>query len=474
MAVLAALALALAGVVSTPSAAAATQFSFTGGGYGHGVGLSQYGACGMAQAGHGYTQILTHYFTGTQVSAVAEPTNLRVAVGEASTFSLEIPAGASVSGVGVLGSSRTVTVRRSGGHAVLSGGLSATVPLPLVVTPHGAVKVSPPGNRFDRGRIVVNAYGSSSMRAVVDGLSTRDYLLGIGEVSASWPTEALKAQAVTARTVAVHKDAHPGGSDHDLKGWLDGYYIGADMASRSGSNWSRWVSAVDATAGRVITHSGSPIASAVFSSSSGGHTANSESVWYSALPYLRGVSDPYDSGCGNSLNRWTKTFSGSELGSRLGMSEVTNIAFSGTLDVSGRTDKASFTFTDRTGARSTYTGAQLRSKLGLYSTKFTISGVSMPSSTPNSPPTGSLVAVRAHEGRNILVAGRATDPDGTPQLFVADAVDGRTTWHLFPTAGGNFLAAFPASPGTHTTCVAVLDAPTGAATQLGCHQTVIK
>ena len=49
----------------TPKAGAPTQYIFTGTGYGHGVGMSQYGAKGMAEQGYTYEQILTHYFTGT-------------------------------------------------------------------------------------------------------------------------------------------------------------------------------------------------------------------------------------------------------------------------------------------------------------------------------------------------------------------------------------------------------------------------
>ena len=43
------------------------EIIFTSDGFGHGVGLSQYGADGMAKAGSGYKEILTHYYTGTEV-----------------------------------------------------------------------------------------------------------------------------------------------------------------------------------------------------------------------------------------------------------------------------------------------------------------------------------------------------------------------------------------------------------------------
>lgn len=472
-ALLTAVVVLVAFTAGTPPAGAEESFTFTGGGWGHGVGLSQYGACGMASAGSNYTQVLTHYYTGTRVSGVAEPANLRVLLAESSTFTLEVPKGSTISGVGKLGSDRTVTVKPSGGKARLSGGVSATVALPLTVARTGAMRVSPPGQRFDRGHLVIRAHpeDSAKLRAIIGGLTTRDYLLGLGEMPASWPVEALKSQATAARTVAVVKAASSAGSDHDLKGYLDGAYIGYEVRAQAGPTyWPRWVNAIDTTAGKVVTYGGKPIASAVYSSSSGGRTEDSEDVWWATTPYLRSVGDTADSGCGNPRFRWSRSFTASQLGAKLKIPTVRSITVGGNLGTSGRTDKAAITFTDVKGARHTFTGAQLRSALGLYSTKFTISGAT----TTSRAPSGTLGVVRAHDRRTILVAGRAADPDGTPRVFVADVVNGRTRWYVFNSAGGNFLAALPADPGEHTTCVAVLDTPSGAATTLGCRSTVVK
>lgn len=466
----------------TPPAGAEESFTFAGGGWGHGVGLSQYGACGMASKGSTYTQILTHYYTGTKVTGVTEPANLRVLLAESNTFTLQVPKGSTISGVGTVSSERTVTVKRSGNDAKLTGGVTATVALPLTVARTGAMRISPPGDRFDRGHLVIRASGTDTMkmRAIMEGLSTRDYLLGLGEMPASWPAEALKSQATAARTVAVTKAASSAGSDHDLKGYLDGAFIGYEVRAQAGPTyWSKWVSAVDATAGKVVTYGGKAIASAVYSSSSGGRTENSEDVWFATTPYLRSVGDPADSGCNNPRHSWTKSFTASQLGAKLHTPAVRSIAVSGPLGSSGRTDKAMITFTDVKGVKHTFTGAQLRWALGLDSTKFTIAGATTtppakPKPTGNQPPSATLGLVRAHERRSILVAGKASDPDGTPRIFVADVVNGHTRWHVFNSAGGNYLAALPATPGEHTTCVAVLDTPSGAATTLGCRSVVVK
>ena len=55
-----------------PEAAADLNFTFLGGGYGHSVGMSQYGAYGMAREGYTWQEILSHYFTGAGPAA-ADP-----------------------------------------------------------------------------------------------------------------------------------------------------------------------------------------------------------------------------------------------------------------------------------------------------------------------------------------------------------------------------------------------------------------
>ena len=47
-------------------------YTFEGRGWGHGVGLSQYGARGMAMEGYGYKEIVTHYYKGTSVGTIAD------------------------------------------------------------------------------------------------------------------------------------------------------------------------------------------------------------------------------------------------------------------------------------------------------------------------------------------------------------------------------------------------------------------
>jgi hypothetical protein len=90
------------------------------------------------------------------------------------------------------------------------------------------------------------------------------------------------------------------------------------------------------------------------------------------------------------------------------------------------------------------------------------------------PATGSLTTLQVHDGRNLLVAGTVRDPDGPPTVYVATRHDGRTTARVVPSVNGYFLDVWPVEPGTHVTCVAVLDHPTGASYVLGCRENVVK
>ena len=71
-----------AGVIGT--AQSLNSFRFEGGGWGHGVGLSQYGAYGMAQNGASAGQILAKYYQGTELRQLAQPSDVRIWLGEVS------------------------------------------------------------------------------------------------------------------------------------------------------------------------------------------------------------------------------------------------------------------------------------------------------------------------------------------------------------------------------------------------------
>lgn len=129
-------------------------------------------------------------------------------------------------------------------------------------------------------------------------LDLDEYLYGVvkSEMGTSYKTngerkdvdiEALKAQAVASRTYAVYKINSSSNSEYDLTATT------SDQVYNPNNVTEIVKDAVDSTSGQVITYYGEIIC-AYFFSTSGGHTEAPENVWYSSLPYLEGVEDPYE------------------------------------------------------------------------------------------------------------------------------------------------------------------------------------
>ena len=303
-------------VAAAPAAAdAATVHVIRGGGWGHGIGMSQYGAYGFAQNGRGYRDIVAHYYQGTRLTP-GSGAPVRVLLQQGDAF-VRIR-GAGRAGGKALKPSTTYVARRSGSTIVLRntrGKLAGRFPSPLKLERPGRPLrlLGPALNGMSgglyRGAIeVTTALGGVSAINVV-GLDP--YVQGVvpGEMPSSWHPEALKAQAVAARSYALATDK-PGPFDQypDTRSQV---YRGLS-GERASTN-----SAVAATAGEVLTYGGAPVV-AYFFSTSGGHTENVENVFMGSAPkpYLRGVEDPYDGG--SPYHRWRVRLSSGALDARLG------------------------------------------------------------------------------------------------------------------------------------------------------------
>lgn len=157
-----------------------------------------------------------------------------------------------------------------------------------------------------------------------------EYLLGVvaAEMPATFQLEALKAQAVAARTYALYT-LERGQPLPDTQGAvLTTDHRTAQAWTSREAFWERWgpeeatvrwrriAQAVGSTHGEVLTYGGALI-QAVYHSSSGGHTENSENYWSGSAPYLRGVPDPYDAVSPHRNER--ASFAVSALYSRLGV-----------------------------------------------------------------------------------------------------------------------------------------------------------
>ncbi|MGB3533204.1 MAG: SpoIID/LytB domain-containing protein [Microcoleaceae cyanobacterium] len=196
----------------------------------------------------------------------------------------------------------------------------------------------------------------------VNYVDLEQYLYSVlgSEMDGGWPTEALKAQAVAARTYALYKRERSNGM-YDLGNdqmWQ--VYKGVSTES-SGTQ-----TAVSATQGQVLTHNGQVILAA-FHSSSGGHTENSEDVWYNSLPYLRGVPD-YDQN--SPVFEWTKTISQANLTQRI--SGVGKVQAMTPQRTSAYGSVITMDVTGDAGSR-VMDGEEIAGLLGLRSTRFRVS-----------------------------------------------------------------------------------------------------
>lgn len=145
-------------------------------------------------------------------------------------------------------------------------------------------------NKKYRGNLILKL--SPSGMAVINELPLEQYLYGVvpSEMPSSWGVEALKAQAVVARTYAVAKiegGAYSGYGFDILATQQSQVYGGIN------SEVQRVRDIVDSTKGEIITYRGNAV-DAVFHSSSGGYTENSEDIWVNSLDYLKTVKDSYD------------------------------------------------------------------------------------------------------------------------------------------------------------------------------------
>jgi SpoIID/LytB domain protein len=333
----------LLATLSTGKAVAQNTFTFHGSGWGHGIGMSQYGAYGLALDGWTYKEILTHFYTGVTVgpSGVA-PASIRVGLlqgaakvdlsAEAAKVELHV-GGVNGTLVGSIPAGFTWTVEVSGkryevlnakgervGGKLWGGRLRH---LYARYEPNGArVTVAQTGHTYNRGWIEFNLYGGASkdvLRLIAEA-SPQPYLYGIAEVPSSWPAQVLQAQAVAARTYAFRRvnllGQHREGCNCAVyASTSDQVYVGWDK--EGGSFGEQWVAAVNATAKQVIRHKGQLIL-AVYHSTSGGYTENVENVWGGeALPYLRGVCDPGDWNGANPYKTWSLELSGGAAGTKI-------------------------------------------------------------------------------------------------------------------------------------------------------------
>ena len=297
------------------------SFTIRGAGWGHGWGMSQYGAYGAARKGLSWKQILAFYYRGTRLNKLPSGTKIKVWITADDDNSLRVlpapglvvrdtaghrytvPTGAkytswrvSRSGAGYRLSYRT----SSGGYVTKSTGLttgswsfSTRSKIVKVVLPNGAV-------RPYRGTVALIKRGSGGR--TVNNVLLEDYVKGVvpAEMPTSWAANAVRAQAVAARSYGVRLQKFAGNAGYHICDTTACQVYRGMAQETSGGN-----AAVKATTGMIVTYRG-VVALTQFASSNGGHSARGD------YPYLVAQRDPYDGLIKSQA--WTRTLSASSIG----------------------------------------------------------------------------------------------------------------------------------------------------------------
>ena len=290
-----------------------------GRGYGHGVGMSQWGARGRALAGQDAATILAHYYQATTFATIDPSAPIRVLLVSNFSPTPDRPARIvglngpwTIDGLGALfppAAALTLSPRPGSWQASVAAAdgtvlWSAPVTGDLVArpaAPHTLLQVAFKASASNVYRGAVRLITTSRVTAVNE-LGIDEYLLGVvpAEMSYRWPAEALKAQAIAARTYALRRlrptapwDVHDDTRSQVYRGVL----VERPSVTR----------AILDTRGQVLMV-GATVANTPFHSADGGATESNEFVWTRAdgavigkpSPELRGSSDrapdgtPYD------------------------------------------------------------------------------------------------------------------------------------------------------------------------------------
>lgn len=212
-----------------------------------------------------------------------------------------------------------------------------------------------------------NIYVSVNRSGSVIKIELEDYVIGVvgAEMPASFNSEALKAQAVIARTYALKANSR--GTILSDNESSQSYKSKEQLKSLWGSSYDTYFNkvsdAVYNTRGMYLTYNGSYI-DAVYHSTSNGKTEDASNVWGNSFPYLVSVDSPYDSG--NPSFFKSVSFSYSDISKKLDVIVTSDTVFS----INSRT------IGDRVANISVgdvnFTGVQFRNKLGLRSADFDI------------------------------------------------------------------------------------------------------
>lgn len=348
------------------------QFQFEGRGFGHGIGMSQYGAYGAAKSGMSGEAIIAMYFPGTKLTPVPTTTVRVLIAAAAPTAALTSSGGWTAthgSGPATPLPAVPLTFTADGTTTILTGPDGTEVLRvtgPLTIAPEGSALLAVAGRRY-RGVMRLGAAGSKV--TVINHVDLEQYLLSVVplEMPASWDAQALRAQAIAARSYAL--------ATRKVTGDFDMYRDErSQMYGGLGAEDARTSAAVVSTAGLVATFE-NKVATTFFSSTSGGRTENIENVFLGSrpLPYLVSVDDARFDAI-SPRHVWTGVdrplFTDAKLAKLLGVKRPVRQVKILSRGVSGRAIQVRIT--TRAGAVKIVTGPKIRAALGLRSGWFEV------------------------------------------------------------------------------------------------------
>jgi stage II sporulation protein D len=157
---------------------------------------------------------------------------------------------------------------------------------------------------------------SQTVPLLINRLAMENYLKGVvpSEMPASWPMDALRAQAVAARSYAyTQTQFNPPGTYLEMT-------VASQVYGGMSKETARSNQAIKDTSELYAIYNNVPI-NAFFHSSSGGHTENSENVWSSKVPYIRAVVDTYDKHKDNKHYGWEAIGQAATISQKLKLSD---------------------------------------------------------------------------------------------------------------------------------------------------------
>jgi stage II sporulation protein D len=234
------------------------------------------------------------------------------------------------------------------------------------------IKENKNNNSSPEPSIEVSVYRTSAKE--IEKIPLEEYVVGVvaSEMPSSFELEALKAQALAARTylirqmnsdsklLGVPKNVNADISDNHQ--FYQVYKNKDELAKQWGENYKSNINkiqnAVNATKGQILTYDRTPIDPSFFSTSNG-YTENSEDYWTASLPYLRSVPSPWDKNAPDYIG--TKEFTSREFKSKLGTNLTSDISVKRT----STNRVSSITINGRK-----FSGDEFRKALDLRSTDF--------------------------------------------------------------------------------------------------------